>query len=48
MDDESFHGTIICSVVPVMFFAPGGPLLENSQKAVRRYHTQTLAQRASQ
>jgi hypothetical protein len=30
-----------------MFFAPGGPLLENSRKAVKRYHTQTLAQRAS-
>ena len=25
-NDESFHGTIICSVVPAMYFAPGGPL----------------------
>jgi len=47
-DDEAFHGTIICSVVPLMFFAPGGPLVENAEKAVKRYHTQTLAQRASQ
>ena len=45
--DENFHGTIICSVVPIMFFAPGGPLLEPSQKAVKRYHNQTLAQAAS-
>ena len=28
-----------------LFFAPGGPLIENAQKAVKRYHTQTLAQR---
>ena len=48
VNDERFHGTIICSIVPRMFFAPGGPLIENAQKAVKRYHTQTLAQRASQ
>jgi hypothetical protein len=47
-NDETFHGTIICSIVPLMFFAPGGPLVENAEKAVKRYHTQTLAQRASQ
>jgi len=48
-NDERFHGTIICSVVPRMFFAPpGSPPMERSEKAVRRYHTQTLAQRASQ
>lgn len=46
-DDPSFHGTIICSIVPGMYFAPGGPLVEHSEKAVRRYHGQTLAQRAS-
>ncbi len=46
-NDEHFHGTIICSIVPRMFFAPGGPLVENARKAVKRYHTQTLAQRAS-
>ncbi|MGZ4985242.1 MAG: hypothetical protein ACXV8A_04055 [Chthoniobacterales bacterium] len=45
--DENFHGTVICSIVPLMFFAPAGPLLETSQKAVKRYHTQTLTQRAS-
>jgi hypothetical protein len=32
-----------------MFFAPpGSPPMERSEKAVRRYHTQTLAQRVSQ
>ncbi|MDB6093497.1 MAG: hypothetical protein JWM32_1059 [Verrucomicrobia bacterium] len=45
--DERFHGIVICSVVPGMFFAPGGPLLENSRKALKRYHTWTPAQRAS-
>ena len=48
-NDERFHGTIICSVVPRMFFAPpGSPPMDRSEKAVRRYHTQTVAQRASQ
>jgi hypothetical protein len=46
-NDERFHGTIICSIVPGMFFAPGGPLLETSEKALKRYRNQTLAQRAS-
>jgi len=48
-NDESFHGTIICSVVPRLFVAPSGtPPMERADKAVRRYHTQTPAQRASQ
>jgi hypothetical protein len=47
-NDERFHGTIICSVVPRMFFAPpASPPMERAEKAVRRYHTQTLAQRVS-
>jgi hypothetical protein len=46
-NDDKFHGTIICSIVPGMFFAPGGPLLETSEKALKRYRTQTVAQRAS-
>ena len=45
--DELFHGTVICSIVPGMFFAPGGPLLETSEKALKRYRHQTLAQRVS-
>ncbi len=48
-NDERFHGTIICSILPRLFFAPpGSPPLERSEKTVRRYHTQTLAQRASE
>jgi len=48
-NDENFHGTIICSVVPWLFFAPPGtPPMANAEKAVRRSHTQTPAQRASQ
>jgi hypothetical protein len=46
-NDERFHGTIICSIVPGMFFAPGGPPVQNSEKALKRYRDQTLAQRAS-
>src|SRR5207237_9150307 len=47
--DESFHRTIICSVVPRLFFAPPGtPPMERAEKAVKRVHSQTPAQRASQ
>jgi|tagenome__1003787_1003787.scaffolds.fasta_scaffold20988238_5 hypothetical protein len=46
-NDQQFHGTIICSIVPRLFFAPAGPPLEESQKAVQRYHGQTWAQRVS-
>ncbi|MFL6567672.1 MAG: hypothetical protein ACJ8LI_00775, partial [Chthoniobacterales bacterium] len=46
--DEHFHGTIICSIVPRLFFAPpGSPPFEHSEKAVQRFHGQTWAQRAS-
>ena len=45
--DESFHGTVICDFIPAMYFAPGGPLMEASQKAVRRYHHWNQAQRWS-
>src|SRR3982751_2560145 len=48
-NDENFHGTIICSVVPRLLVAPpGAPPMERAQKAVRRSHTQTPAQRVSQ
>jgi hypothetical protein len=46
--DETFHGTIIFSIVPRLYFAPpGSPPIELSQKAVQRYHGQTWAQRLS-
>src|ERR1043166_6795392 len=48
-NDENFHGTVICSFTPMLFFAPPhSPPMERGEKAVRRFHTQTLAQRASQ
>jgi hypothetical protein len=47
--DETFHGTIICSVVPALFFAPpGSPPYVDTEKMVRRSHSQTPAQRISQ
>jgi hypothetical protein len=45
--DENFRGTVICSIVPRMFFAPAGRLLERSEKALKRYRTWTPAQRVS-
>ncbi len=47
-NDEHFHGTIICSLVPRLFFAPpGSPPVERAEKAVQRSHGQTWAQRVS-
>jgi hypothetical protein len=47
INDQRFHGTIICSVTPRLFFAPpGSPPMNRGEKAVRRAHTQTYAQRA--
>ena len=46
--DEHFHGSIVCSIVPRLYFAPpDSPPIDNSRKAVQRYHGQTWAQRAS-
>ncbi len=44
--DPQFRGTVICSVVPLMFFAPGGPLIANAEDALKKYRTRTLAQRS--
>jgi hypothetical protein len=47
--DETFHGTIICSIVPMLFFAPpGSPPMERAEKNVKRFHNQTPAQRVSE
>jgi hypothetical protein len=47
--DKSFHGTIICSFVPSLFFAPpGSPPMDRAEMGVRRYHNQTPAQRLSE
>src|SRR4051812_10424308 len=48
-DDKNFHGTVICSVVPHLFFAPpGSPPMDRAEKGVKRFHNQTPAQRASE
>ena len=48
-NDQNFHGTIICSIVPRIFFAPPGtPPFERGEKVVKRFHNQTPAQRVSQ
>src|SRR5438128_3116324 len=48
-DDKDFHGTIICSFVPMLFFAPpGSPPMERAEKGVKRFHNQTPAQRVSE
>lgn len=48
-NDNNFHGTIICSIVPRLFFAPPGtPPFERGEKLVKRFHNQTPAQRMSE
>jgi hypothetical protein len=48
-DDKNFHGTIICSFVPMLFFAPpGSPPMERAEKNLKRFHNQTPAQRVSE
>jgi hypothetical protein len=48
-NDKNFHGTIICSIVPRLFFAPPGtPPFERGEKVVKRFHNQTPAQRVSE
>src|SRR5436853_1042603 len=47
--DESFHGTIICSFVPGLFFAPpGSPPVVRAEQGEKRDRNQTQAQRASE
>jgi hypothetical protein len=45
-NDTSFHGTVICSVVPLMWLIPGGPAVSKSNDAIARYYRRTLAQRS--
>ena len=45
--DQTFRGTVLLDVVPAMYLAPGGPLVEASEKALRRYRTWNHAQRWS-
>jgi len=47
--DERFHGTVICSFVPGLFFAPpGSPPMDRAERGIKRYHNQTPAQRVSE
>lgn len=47
-NDPHFHGTVICSIVPRLWFAPPeAPPFDHARKAVQRYHGQTWAQRVS-
>lgn len=45
-NDERFHGTVICSLLPAIWLAPAGSPVVNSEKALKRYHTRTVSQRA--
>lgn len=48
-NDRSFHGTVVCSVVPHLFFAPPGTFpMERGEKVVKRFHNQTPAQRVNE
>lgn len=46
-NDPTFHGTILCSIVPGMWMAPPpAPPYLNGLKGLNRYHKRTLSQRA--
>jgi hypothetical protein len=47
-DDASFHGTVICDLVPgLLLVPPFAPPYQNSVNAVKRLHDQTWSQRWS-
>lgn len=47
-DDASFHGTVICDLVPGLLLVPSfAPPYQNSQRAIERLHSQTWSQRWS-
>ena len=46
-NDETFHGTVIASLIPAMWVVPPqAPPYRNSLKALKRYQKRTVAQRA--
>ena len=47
VEDEAFHGTVIVGMVPLMFFAPAGPPVETSEKALKHYRTRTISQKVN-
>src|SRR5436190_19307301 len=41
-DDKNFRGTIVCSIVPHLFFAPtGSPPMDRAETGIKRFHNQT-------
>lgn len=46
--NENFKGTIVASLLPALWLVPEGPPVNESLAALKRFRTQTLAQRASQ
>jgi hypothetical protein len=46
-NDKAFHGTVICSITPGLWFAPAGPPIRTSEQALAAYHKGTFAQKVS-
>ncbi len=44
-NDESFHGTMIVDLLPLLFMAPAGPPMEIAEKAIKRYQNQAESQK---
>lgn len=45
--DESFKGDVVVGLVPIMYLAPGGPLVATSEGALRRRTARSPSQRFS-
>lgn len=45
--DESFRGDVILSLVPAMYLAPAGPLVQASEDALQRWRSRTPSDRFS-
>lgn len=45
-EDESFVGTVLCGIVPGLYFVPQGPPVEWAKNAVRRYEQWAPSQRS--
>lgn len=46
-EDESFRGDVLLSFVPVMYLAPGGPLVKASEDALKRRNSRSPSDRFS-
>jgi hypothetical protein len=45
--DESFRGDLVISLVPIMYFTPGSPLIASSEDALKHRATRSPSQRFS-